>query len=485
MSSITPEQVAVLNEELLNPKVKVTHSDGIQEDVPATPIGTLTPPTLRTLPAKHYTRFFSDAAKAQRPSPIRDLMHLEETPGIISLLAGKPNPDTFPFTSLTFTARSPQNEEMILKLEGEELVEGLQYGSTTGLKQLVDWVVGLQEFSHGRKRGEGWGLTMGSGSQDLIYKAVIALVNPGDPVLLESPVYAGVIPMFQTLDCEQVEVETDANGISSDSLRHTLENWPAGKPKPRILYTVPYGCNPTGMTATIERRKEVLRLAREHDFLILEDDPYYYLYYGDAPRPPSYFSLEMAEPEAGRVLRFDSLSKILSAGIRIGFATGPLPLLQAINRHTATSNLQVPTLTQAIVFKLLDSWGYEGFHTHTRNVSAFYRRKRDVFERAMVTHLSGLAEWSTPQAGMFFWFKLLLSEDSEAEDHDSEAVIRTNAVDRGVLALPGTIFLPSGRKTGYVRASFSLNSEEEVFEALKRIRHVVLDARAAKAATSG
>ena len=108
------------------------------------------------------------------------------------------------------------------------------------------------------------------------------------------------------------------------------------------------------MTATVERRKEVLALAKEHNFLILEgmlqrastqhpssnhnhyshsDDPYFYLYYGSAPRPPSYFALEAEEPEIGRVLRFDSLSKILSSGIRIGFTSGPAPLLTALDTH--------------------------------------------------------------------------------------------------------------------------------------------------------
>lgn len=104
------------------------------------------------------------------------------------------------------------------------------------------------------------------------------------------------------------------------------------------------------MTATTERRREVLQLAREHNLLILEgtppyiypcpnfrdtftDDPYYYLYYGAAPRPPSYFALELEEPEVGRVLRFDSLSKILSSGLRIGFVSGPEPLVHAIDMH--------------------------------------------------------------------------------------------------------------------------------------------------------
>lgn len=71
--------------------------------------------------------------------------------------------------------------------------------------------------------------------------------------------------------------------------------------------------------------------------------------------------------------------------------------------QTATSNLQTPTLTQVITVKLLEAWGYDAFIAHTHSVSAFYREKRDIFERALNNHLAGLAEWSTPEAGMFFW----------------------------------------------------------------------------------
>lgn len=130
----------------------------------------------------------------------------------------------------------------------------------------------------------------------------------------------------------------------------------------------------------------------------------------------------------GRVLRFDSFSKILSSGMRLGFVSGPEPLLHALDMYvrissqfinysyvlikyftilqTATSNLQVPGLTQAVASTLLNSWGYDGFIEHTKNVSEFYRAKRDVFESALVRHLSGLIEWNTPEAGMFFWLVL-------------------------------------------------------------------------------
>lgn len=165
-----------------------------------------------------------------------------------------------------------------------------------------------------------------------------------------------------------------------------------------------YGCNPTGVTATLERRLEVLAIAREHHILILEDDPYYYIYFGPQPRPPSFFALEARDGGCtGIVLRFDSFSKVLSAGLRIGTVTGPDPLLRAIDMHTASLNLQVSSLTQIVTYSLLSSWGYDGFRKHAERVSEFYREKRDVFENAMKQHLDGLAEWFTPEAGMFFW----------------------------------------------------------------------------------
>ncbi|XP_006459625.1 hypothetical protein AGABI2DRAFT_201971 [Agaricus bisporus var. bisporus H97] len=422
----------------------------------------------------------SQYAREKKPSPICSLFPLEKTPGIISLLAEKPNPTMFPLTSLSFSAHAPHSsdpaDEQSYSLTQEEIALGLQYSDTAGIKPLRDWLYGLQEFSHGRMREEGYSVMVGNGSQDLIYKAVINLVNDGDSVLIESPVYAGVVPIFQSLRCNLVEIETDENGIDSSSLRSKLENWPAGQARPKILYTIPYGCNPTGMTATLKRRKEVLQLAYEFDFIILEGssftdyDPYFYLYYGTA-RVPSYFSLEKTElPETGRVLRFDSFAKVLSAGIMLGSASGPNVILGCIERYTATSNLQVSSLTQVIAYRLLESWGYQGFKAHADRVALFYKEKRDVFQAAMKKYLDGYAEWVVPEAGMFFWFKLILNKELDGGEGDSDVVIRTKAFDKGVLALPGSVFMPNGSKTPYVRASFSLNSAEEVFEALRRLR---------------
>ncbi|KAI9439543.1 pyridoxal phosphate-dependent transferase [Lactarius indigo] len=431
------------------------------------------------LPASFYAPFLSQTAKARKPSPIRGLFPLEQTPGVISLLAGKPNAALFPLTGVQFTAPRVDGaggtEDIELKVDDGLLAMGLQYAATSGIPPMVEWLTEFQELEHGRKRlEEGWRVSVTAGSQDAIYKAVHALVNPGDPVLIEKPVYAGVIPIFETLLCDMIEIETDADGIVSQSLRNILDSWPSSKPKPKVLYTIPYGCNPTGATTSLARRQEVLDISRKHNILILEDDPYYFMYFGTRPRIPSYFTLEAqtGDRSVGRVLRFDSFSKVISAGIRIGFVTGPTPLLDAMDRHTATANLQASSFCQAVVVTLLRSWGRDGFLAHTRKVADFYRAKRDVFEAAMERHLHGLAEWNTPEAGMFFWFKLLLGKDG-----DSESIIRTKAFRGGVLALPGTVFFPNGERTAYVRASFSLLEEEQVDEALRRLRVVLLSER--------
>jgi len=136
----------------------------------------------------------------------------------------------------------------------------------------------------------------------------------------------------------------------------------------------------------------------------------------------------------------------------------------------------VSNLTQEIASVLLYSWGYDGLIAHAEAVSAFYRQRRDAFERALRTQLNGLAEWDTPEAGMFVWFKLLIA-DKPGEEGDSLDLVQNKAFKNGVLGLPGAIFLPDGRKTAYVRASFSLLSEEEMNEGLRRLRITILEAR--------
>lgn len=313
-----------------------------------------------------------------------------------------------------------------------------------------------------------WSISVTNGSQDALAKAFETFVQEGDNVLVESPTYSGTLAILRPLGCSLIAVETDQEGLIPSSLEQALRKT-YSRP-PRILYTIVTGQNPSGATLTLERKKRIYELACEFNLLILEDDPYRYLEYGSAPAPPagsdhlfqcphsqSLFSMD----RQARVLRFDSLSKALSSGLRLGFVTGPTAFVNQIDLVSQATTLHSSGVAQMMVAKLLQAWGEQGWTTHCRAVALFYARRRDVFMALCEKHLKGLAEWNAPSAGMFVWLRLL-------HVADSQKLIEQKAVDAKVLLLHGACFLPGGGLSSYVRASFSVASDSDMDVALQR-----------------
>ncbi|KAK4702508.1 tryptophan aminotransferase, partial [Phenoliferia sp. Uapishka_3] len=426
--------------------------------------------------------FISARGRKWQPSPIRGLFPLEATPGMISFLAGKPNPTTFPFSSIAVTLKSVIEGEtpVTLNIESDALNEALQYGPTAGLKGLVEWLEVLQETKHDRKRDGSWRLSVGSGSQDLIYKAFQSLINEGDSVLLEAPVYSGTLGLLVPEPAEFFEVPVDTEGLQPDVLEDMLANWSTqhpGKRFPKLLYTIPTGSNPTGCSSPLERKIKILALARKYNLLILEDDAYHFLHFDSKNQAASYFEIEAREGGAtGRVVRFDSFSKILSSGMRLGFISAAKPLVDAVDLMTSNTNLQGSSTTQAIALALLNHWGLKGFFEHTARVAAFYKSKRDMFEAAAHEHLDDVATWVSPSSGMFLYLNLQLSSDPSIQG-DSRALISTGALAKGVLAVPGSSFMPSRSASSCVRVAFSLATPEQADEGLRRLKEAILEAR--------
>lgn len=208
---------------------------------------------------------------------------------MVSLLAGKPNADTFPFESITLKLKAPSSET--LSIDGDDLDEALQYGMTAGLPRLVQWLEAFQSEVQGRGKGsdEGWRVTIGVGSQDLISKvrlafppsskaeqvqAFRALTDEDDSVLLETPVYSGVLGCLAPEQLNRVgalaafssilrssphtEVASDDTGMSADALEAVLSTWQRDRSEqrsPRVLYTCPTGSNPTGRSATEAKKR--------------------------------------------------------------------------------------------------------------------------------------------------------------------------------------------------------------------------------------
>lgn len=200
---------------------------------------------------------------------------------------------------------------------------------------------------------------------------------------------SGILPSLVNLKARLFEAATDTEGVEPTALDDLLSNWTTAEatkdaPFPKFLYTTPTGANPSGTSASDSRKRSILAIVRKHNLLLLEDDPYYFLSFEGLTanadpvtrqRGKSYFQLETEEgsKDVGRIVRFDSFSKILSAGLRLGFVTGPKEVLDAIDLDTSSRNLQTSGTSQAIAYALLKTWGVEGFLKHADNVAKFYQ----------------------------------------------------------------------------------------------------------------
>lgn len=404
-----------------------------------------------------YTRYLSLASKNRKPSPIRELLPLMSIPGMISFGGGLPNPETFPIDSISIKFKDGST----VNVPSQKMAAGLQYSETIGMKDIVTWIREFQNKIHKPPGGfDNLEICMSHGSQDILIKSFEMLLERGDNLLVEKPTYAGSLAALNPLGINYVNVDTDGKGLIPSSLEERLNQYSSHPKKPRVLYTIPTGSNPSGGTQDLERKKRVYDLACKHDLLILEDDPYYFLQFDDVV--PSYLSLDTE----GRVVRFDSFSKIVSSGMRLGMATGPKPLIQQLNYHNQVTTLQPSGVSQVIFYEFLNKMGHEGFYNHTRNVAKFYKHKMELFQKYAEKHLTGYAEWNTPTAGMFLWIKLLGVEDSFS-------LIKDKAVAEKVILVPGSSFIGGGEKTPYVRASYSTANEEQMDQGLKRLANLV------------
>ncbi|XP_068125399.1 kynurenine/alpha-aminoadipate aminotransferase, mitochondrial isoform X2 [Hyperolius riggenbachi] len=424
----------------------------------------------------NYARFLTAVSAARKPSPIRALTDLlmRSPPSMISLAGGVPNPDTFPFKRATIRLNDGTDIEI-----GESLMKkALQYSATPGVPELVSWLKDLQKklhnpptLSYSPNEGQ-MELCVTTGSQEGLSKVFEMLVNPGDNVLMDTTAYSGTLAAVRPLGCNLIGVPTDQHGIIPQALKDILSRWQPEdatnpeKNSPKVLYTVPNGGNPTGSSLTIERKIEIYQIAQDYDLIILEDDPYYFLQF-NKPWAPTFLSMDVD----GRVIRADSMSKILSSGIRIGFLTGPKPLIDRVILHMQASTLHTSAFTQIMIFQLLQKWGVEGFLDHIESVINFYKMQRDTMLACADKHLSGLAEWHSPSAGMFLWMKI-------KGVPDTHQMIMQKALSKEVLLVPGSAFnVDSSKPSSYVRASFSLSTQEQMDLGLQRLASLIIEER--------
>lgn len=286
-------------------------------------------------------------------------------------------------------------------------------------------------------------------------------VTRGDSILVEDYSYSLALKAIKAQGVNTVGVPMDAKGILPEALGEILEKWVG--PKPKLLYTICTGQNPTGSCISFERRKAIYELACKHDFIIVEDEPYYFLqmeeYTTDMKARedrhvhghdsfikalvPSYISMDTE----GRVIRLDSLSKTLAQGLRFGWIVAQANLLERFVRLHEMSINSPSGLTQSVTYGLLNKWGHSGYLDWLIGLRYEYTHKRDVAIDALNIHLpKEIISYVPPVAGMFFTvqfdatkhpkFKTDFNEDSlKVED-----AVYKQALKQGCLMIPGSWF---------------------------------------------
>ncbi|CAG0896655.1 unnamed protein product, partial [Cyprideis torosa] len=315
------------------------------------------------------------------------------------------------------------------------------------------------------------------GSQDALCKIFEATLAPGEPLLCEEFCYSGMIAASAPFQPSYIPVSSDEHGMCPESLENVLQTWPTSSRRPKLLYLTPNGSNPTGTSIPEDRKRRIYQICAKYDILIVEDDPYFFLQF-KKPLAASFLSIDLESGSGGRVVRLDSFSKVLSAGLRFGWVTGPRDFLQAILFHQQASFMHVPTLTQMTIVQLLDTWGEAGFQEHVNLVQDFYRKRRDIAVACAEAHLQGLCDWVVPDAGMFLWMRVRGVRDT------SELITR-NAMQAGVAFLPGKPFCirtAAGRSPDtmpFFRASYSLATPDQLDRGFRILAEILKSETAA------
>ncbi|HKG36270.1 MAG TPA: PLP-dependent aminotransferase family protein [Solirubrobacterales bacterium] len=397
---------------------------------------------------ERYAGLFAERTRVMRSSAMRDLMAVTARPEVISLAGGLPDTSTFP--PGTFAAQ-------MTKIAQESAAQALQYGPTEGFEETRDCI--LEVMGAEGMLPDSEDVIVTTGGQQAIDLVCKTLVDPGDPVICEAPTYPGAVPVFSSYQADVIQVETDEDGMRVDELERVLGELEAAGRRPKFIYSVPTFQNPAGVTLSLQRRRRLVELAAHHEVIVAEDNPYGLLRYGGDPLPPLY------QLDGGDyVVYLGTFSKILSPGIRLGWAVAPPPLMEKIVLGKQASDLCTSTLTQYFV---REYFAERRWREYVASLIDIYRARRDVMLEALEAHFPPQAAWTRPEGGLFIWATL--------PDYIDTGDLLARALREDVAFVPGQAAFVDGRGGSSMRLNFSGVTEDEIREGVRRIGEVIAE----------
>jgi DNA-binding transcriptional MocR family regulator len=373
---------------------------------------------------------------------VREALALTARPEVISFAAGLPAPELFDGEGLR------ASYDHVLATEPHRV---LQYAASTGDPALRG-IVGARLAAGGLDADPGR-ILITTGAQQALALVSIAMLEPGDVVLVEEPTYVAALDCFAHVDARAVPVPTDDHGMVTDALDDLV-----CEHRPKMVYLVPNFQNPAGHTLPAERRETVAAVAAERGLWVVEDDPYGDLRYRGEPVP----WIASLPDAADRTVLLGSFSKILAPGLRLGWMHAPPTVYAACLAAKQVLDLHTSTLDQAAAAHYLAQGRLDSRLDLLRTA---YGERCDTLLRALPDALPEGSTWTVPEGGMFVWVRL-------PEGYDATALL-PQAVAHDVAYVPGTPFFAGVPDPGTLRLSFTTNTPADIAEGVRRLAEVL------------
>lgn len=357
----------------------------------------------------------------------------------ISFAGGLPAQELFPNEDL---------KECFVEVFEEDGPVALQYAEALGYSPLRQWILNQLPKRNGSREMEDIIIT--TGSQQGLSLVAQTFIDPGDVVLVESPTYLGALQAFQGYRPNVIMVPCDEEGIISDELVKILE-----RTKPKFLYVIPNFQNPSGRLMSVQRRLELVEIARKNDLTILEDNPYGKLHF-EGESLPNLMDLY------DNVIYLGSFSKILSPGLRVGYVIAEKGIIKYIERAKEGVDLFSNNLAQRAIYKYITGKNLE---EHILELRRVYSERKNIMVQSLDQYANGKIQVNNPKGGLFIWAKILCMQDSTE--------FLTLAQNEKVIFVPGTFFYPDGKISNEMRINFSCASPDMIEEGAKRIGRAV------------
>lgn len=387
---------------------------------------------------------FSERVLTLKPSAIREIFKYAADPTYISLSAGNPAPEAFPVKPLA---------EISAKLMAENPILALQYSTTEGYTPLRDHLRAYMREKHNTGRDFD-DILITSGAQQIMDLFTKSILNEGETVLTEAPSFIGTLNDFRSYRAKLVGIPMDTDGMNMEALEKALQT----EKNVKFIYTIPNFQNPSGITMSLEKRKKLYNLAKQYGVMILEDNPYGDLRYaGEAL--PTIKSFD----EEGIVLYAGSFSKVISPGMRVGYAIGPKPVLAKMTVCKQGQDVHTNIWSQVLCHRFMTEYDYEA---HLDGLRALYTKKRafllDLMEKNLAPHIT----WDPFDGGLFAWCHLPAGVDMQA--------FVQKALEKKVCVVPGTAFLTDENEPcDAFRINFSTPTDEQLQKGIELLGEAV------------